>query len=516
MTPIERAANTDSVAKPALVLMTGRMLAFAATFFIPVVLARSFNPAQFGTYKQLFLIQSTIFYIAQMGMATSLYYFLPLSRQDAGRYVANSLVFLAGTGLAGMAFISATAPQLARWMSNDALAPYLPWMGAYLALTMIAAPFEIVLIARARYPWASAAYALTDIARAAALILPALSQRLDWVVEGAAAMAALRAAAALFYFRKEFGRDLTPDSGLFRRQWAYAFPFSIAVMIEIVQGNLPQYLVSYLTNPAAFAIFAVGCLQIPLVDLATSPSSDVMMVKMQESIARGAKAAVLGIWHDTTWKLAVLFLPLTALMMSGAHEIILMLYTPRYRESVPLFTIWALLILTSTLQVDGVLRVFAETRFLLVLNLTRLAIVAGLIQVSLRSLHLAGPVIVIVLANACFKLLALVRMRKLLNCSFGQLLPWRRLGPLLRASIGAVGPVLLLKSQLHMSPFRVLLAIGPLYIVTYVALIWRSSLLEENERTAIVNWVRRAFQRASGLIGREAPAGALETAQSGD
>jgi hypothetical protein len=231
----------------------------------------------------------------------------------------------------------------------------------------------------------------------------------------------------------------------------------------------------------------------------------------------GARSAVLSIWHDTTWKLALLFFPLTALLMVCSHDTILLLYTQRYEASVPLFMAWTLLVLTSTLQVDGVLRVFAETRLLLILNIVRLAIVAGLIHLSIRSFQLMGPVLVIVLANAVFKLLALIRMRTLLGVSFGQVLPWRRLGALLRASIGSVGPVLLLKSQLHGPPLTVLLLAGPLYIITYVALIWRSSLLLESERAAIANWVRRAIQRASGLIGREENRAALDTVHlSGD
>ena len=85
--------------RPALLLMSGRTLAFAATFFIPVVLARIFDPALFGTYKQLFLIYSTVFLIAQLGMSSSLYYFLPQATHQAGRYVANSVLFLGTAGL---------------------------------------------------------------------------------------------------------------------------------------------------------------------------------------------------------------------------------------------------------------------------------------------------------------------------------------------------------------------------------------------------------------------------------
>src|ERR1051325_2700062 len=93
-------SGRDSVFKPALLLMSGRTIAFAATFFIPLVLARVFDPAQFGTYKQLFLIWATLYAIAQLGMAQSLYYFLPRAPHRAGSYVANCLLFLAAAGVA--------------------------------------------------------------------------------------------------------------------------------------------------------------------------------------------------------------------------------------------------------------------------------------------------------------------------------------------------------------------------------------------------------------------------------
>src|SRR5580700_6520837 len=110
--PVSPAPETDSVFKPALLLMSGRTVAFAATFFIPLVLARVFDASQFGTYKQLFLIWGTIYAVAQMGMASSLYYFLPRQPRMAGPYVANSLLFLAVTGLCCLGALVLAAPKL--------------------------------------------------------------------------------------------------------------------------------------------------------------------------------------------------------------------------------------------------------------------------------------------------------------------------------------------------------------------------------------------------------------------
>jgi O-antigen/teichoic acid export membrane protein len=79
------ASRLDSGVKPTFLLMSGRTVAFAATFFIPVVLARVFSQAEFGTYKQIFLVYATLYYIAQFGMAESLFYFLPSASREAGR-----------------------------------------------------------------------------------------------------------------------------------------------------------------------------------------------------------------------------------------------------------------------------------------------------------------------------------------------------------------------------------------------------------------------------------------------
>jgi O-antigen/teichoic acid export membrane protein len=483
--PITKAPR-ESIFRPAAVLMCGRMLSFAATFFIPVVLVRVFDQAQFGTYKQLFLIQLTIYSIAQFGMASSLYYFIPLAPAKAGSYIANSLLFLTLVGIAGLAGLSLAAPRMAVWMSNAALSRYLPWLGVYLLLTMVSAPLEMILISRHQYLLASASYAASDLARAAVLICAALlSGQLIWLLRGVAAIAAIRVAVLLFFCSREFVGSLHLDRSLFKSQLVYAVPFGCAVLVEILQGNVPAYFVSYLTSPAAFAIFAVGCLQIPLVDFAASPASDVMMVRMQEFLAEGRKSAVLEIWHDTTWKLALFLVPLVALVTLLSHDIIILLFTQKYAASVPIFIAWTSIILLTIFQVDGALRVFAQTRLILILNLVRLGIVAGLLKWSLATFHLLGPALVIVFAMLVFKVAALFRIKKLLSVSAGELLPWWNLISLAGVAAISAAAAFLVKSQLHVSVIATLIVASLVFGAVYIALVWTLGLLASHERTAI-------------------------------
>lgn len=498
------ARQSDSVFRPALLLMSGRTLAFAATFLIPVALARIFSPALFGTYKQLFLVYSTVYLVAQAGMSTSLYYFLPQDASHAGRYVANSMLFLATAGLACFGAIILAAPRIARWLSNGELSGYLPWIGAYLFFMMLSSALEIVLVSRGQYFRASACYALSDLVRAAAFLAPVLLFRqLGWLLRGAVLVAFLRALFTLWYFRREFRGGFFPDRALFNRQLAYTLPFAAAVLVEIVQASLPQYVVSNLFNPATFAIFAVGCLQIPLVEFAAAPTSDVMMVKMQEKLAEGRKPPVVAIWLDTTWKLALLFLPLVAFCLVGARQIITLLFTEKYLASVPIFMAWSTMTLLSTLQVDGVMRVFAQTRFLLALNIMRLVIIAGLLKWSLSEFGLLGPALAIVLATFVFKAAALIRMKRLFEIGAAQLLPWGQMAALSATSAGAALVAWGVKSRLHAANVPLLFAMGLAFSITYAILVWHFGLLTGDEKAALARWARKMQSLAAGAFAFE-------------
>ena len=102
-------SSTESTVKPALVLMVGRGVALVATFLAPLILVRLFDQSQFGTYKQLLLVYVTLYVLSQLGLAESLFYFIPRSTGGAGGYVANSMLALTGTGVASLALLWATA-----------------------------------------------------------------------------------------------------------------------------------------------------------------------------------------------------------------------------------------------------------------------------------------------------------------------------------------------------------------------------------------------------------------------
>lgn len=455
--------------RAAYLLAGGRVPGLVIAFAIPLVLARVFDQAEFGTYKQLFLIYATVFGLAQAGMAESLYYFVPGDRSTAGRFIANAMIVLAGIGLIAVAVLTVARDQIARWLTNPALSPNLPLLGWLLALTLTSAVFEIVLLSIKKNGTAAATYAVSDIARAALLTIPAaLAWGLRGVMIGAVAFGAVRVVATLAVMVNVFRSQLRPDAVILRRQLAYALPFAVAVGIEVLHINWHQYAVASRFDAASFAIYAVGCLQVPVVELIVTSSCNVMMVDMAATQARDL-GATRSLWHDTIGRLAFMIFPLAAFLIVMAHPIIVLLFTSAYEASVPIFMLWSLTMLASVLLADGVLRVFAQTRYLLAQNVIHLAIVASLAGTFLGWFGLQGAVLVTLLATLTVKSVAVVRICRLMRIPLTDALPWRALGTAAAFAAIATAPALAV-NRLSLPPLAALPLAGSAYAIVYAAL----------------------------------------------
>jgi O-antigen/teichoic acid export membrane protein len=460
------AGQAAEITRPAALLVTGRVVGLVASFAIGILLARMFAPATFGTYKQFFLVYGTLYGLAQLGMAESLYYFVPRNTSRTPRYVCNALLTLAAIGLVCLAGLYGWRTQIAARLSNAALADYMALAGLFLTFMLMSTVLEIVMVSRKKHLMAAVTYACSDIVRTLFFIVPAFAfLSLRAVFIGATAFAALRVVLVVVAIWRQYGREFRVDAALWREQLAYALPFALAVGVEVIQQNYHQYVVASRFDAATFAIYAVGCLQIPLVDMIMTSTVNVMMVKMAEDASHGE--ATVALWHETICRLAFLMVPLSVFLFVVARELILTLYTTTYAASIPIFMVWALTILPSIFAVNAVLRVFAETRFLLAMNLLRLAMVAALIGWFLSAFGMSGAVLVTLVSTLLVNIVGVGRIAHLLHVPLAAALPWGRLaGIFARAGMAAV-PVLWITREMTLQPMIALGVSGAAYGVVY-------------------------------------------------
>ncbi|PYQ11162.1 MAG: hypothetical protein DMF80_22370 [Acidobacteria bacterium] len=276
-----------------------------------------------------------------------------------------------------------------------------------------------------------------------------------------------------------------------RQQLAYALPFALTVLVETVQLNYHQYAVSHWFDAATFAIYSVGCFQVPLIELVASPLANVMMVRMAERLRDGRADEALAVWTRTTRTLALVFFPVLALLLVSARDLIVLLFTDRYLPSVPIFMVWSLALGASVLQTDAILRVYAETRFMLLVGVVKLLIIATLIGAFIGAFGLPGAVLVSLAATLAMKAAVLARMRRLLGVGLGRLAPWRDLAGIGFASAAAALPAFIVKAAVEGPVLARLALTGLAGSATYLAIVFPSGLLDEGERLAVRTWLQR-------------------------
>ena len=499
------ASRADSILGAALLLSLGRVVALAVTFAVPVIVARVLAPADFGTYRQFLLVFTTLYAVAQLGMAESLFYFVPAQPERAGLYAGNAMLVLLAAGIGSFVLLTALAGTLATALGNPALQGLGPLLGAYLALMLIAAPLEMLLVSRNRHAWASVGYGLSDIARAALLLLPlVLWHRLEALCAGLIVFAALRVAATLVYCRREFGAGFGADRAGLGSQLAYAWPLLLAMALQTAQANVHAYVVAGRFDPTTFAIYSVGCLQVPLVDLVASSACNVMMVRMREHAARGEPATMMHLWRQTARRVLLLVLPLLGALFVVSRDLLSVLFTEAYAGSVPVFRIWLAGLLLVALPAHGPLRVLGDTRFLALQTMVKLTIVVVFIDVFLSAFGLMGGALVSVAAVLVGKSMLLARLGHRTGVPLPQILPWRGFAGIVLAGAAAAVAAVAVGAVMRSGVER-LLVTAVTYGSTYAVLTWCSGALEPAEKHALLRHGRRLASRYTGR--RSCPAG---------
>ncbi|HEY3448658.1 MAG TPA: polysaccharide biosynthesis C-terminal domain-containing protein [Myxococcales bacterium] len=448
-------------------LIVSRFFVAVASAVLPLVLARRFSPADYGTYKQLFLVAQTLFYVLQLGVPQSLYYFVPRTAHRRP-YLVHALVFLAGAGVLAAAALVWQAPRVAGWMHNPELARHAPALAVYLFGTLCSVPLEISLTASGRTRAASAFYAGSELLRAAAMTLPAvLGWGVQGVMAGVAGWALLRAAVTWAVVPRGTSGPWLAREGLWE-QLRYALPFGAAIAVGLPQGYFHQYFVAAHEAPAAFAVYSVGLFQVPFVDLLYSPTSEVLMVSLGELDREGRLAERAGVFRGAVARLAYAFVPLAVFLGVAAPSFISALFTEKYLAAVPIFRVGVASVLLAALPLEGVLRARGETWHILAASALKAVVNVPAVVVGVWRFGLVGAVGAWLASEVVGKAALLWRVPRALGAPLRRLMPWAELGRAAFASLaGAAAAWAAQAAFAGLRPIAVLVLGAALFGVAY-------------------------------------------------
>lgn len=472
-------------------IILAKTLAFAFSFALPLLLVRRLSREDFGLYKQVFLIIGTALYILPLGVGMSAYYFLPREVERKGQIIFNILLFNLAVGVIACLALFLYPDALAVIFNSHDMAEFAPLIGFTILLWAFASFLEIVAIAHEEPRLATVFIITSQLTKTALLLAAAIwYASVEALIYAAIVQGALQTAILLYYLHSRFAAFWRGfDRAMLREQLAYALPFGVASVFLYLQTVLDNYFVSYLFDPATFAIYAVGCFNLPLVGILSESVGSVTIPRVSHLQKHGRSREIIELIAGMMRKMAGVLFPLYVFLLITGREFITVLFTAQYLASWPIFAINLTLIplRVVTSGYDPIIRAYAEHRYFLIkVRAILFVIFATGLWFGINRFGLMGAVVAMVTVNIIERLITAVKVRRILDMREDDLRLFGDLWKLAAASIlaGVVTWVVRLMIP-GARPVLVLAVCGISFAAVYLVSVLLFRIPKVNEREAI-------------------------------
>ncbi|MFO7916356.1 MAG: oligosaccharide flippase family protein [Candidatus Krumholzibacteriales bacterium] len=433
--------------KHAFTLFTGKVVATALMFAVPLVLVRILSKTDFGIYKQSMLLVAFFTAMLQMGITQSLYYFYSYGESNRKLISQTFYIFTAVAILFSVLYglFSSHIPSLIKGLDDPEV---IRNTGIYIVLFFISFFFETLLILEREARRLLLFLLLDNSTRTAFAILFAyIYNDVSMILFGLILYGLLKLAVLVTYmvFRYRFPCRLSSISRVQAlRQIRYALPLGGGKLIGEVGRKADRFILTAYLSASGYAVYTIGTLRIPL-DIAYLSIGNTALPRIAEYYRAGRKDRMAELWHKVIFYYCLFTIPVILFCEIFATEIITFLFTAEYLEAVPVFRIFILIYLGYMLARGSILKASNNTGYTLKANIYSMISGVGLGLVLIRYFGIMGGVISAVTASSVNVLYQVYISGKILGLSFGEWLPWKRMITILLLSIVSIIPAISVK-----------------------------------------------------------------------
>jgi O-antigen/teichoic acid export membrane protein len=395
---------------------------FAAIFNIatPILLVRILSLQQYGVYKQAFLVSATATNLATFGVGLSAFYYMPRMPQRGGQIALNILIYNSIAGLIPL-LVFVFYPQIINLIFRTGdLQPYAWLLGLLVLLSITAVLVEQMPTALQDVRNSTLFVVGTQLAKAVLVLGAALAfgtvRSLVWASVLSAVVCILL---LLPYLTRRFGPFWKHfDPHFFREQLSYALPLGAYGMIYVIRRDLDNYFVSALYNPAQYAIYAIGWLEVPLISLFLESVMAVLVVRVSALQHENRTQDIRHVMAAAINRLATVQFPIYALLLVAGRDLIVFFYTRTYEASWHIFAITITLIILNVFAYDPVVRAYKHLRtYILSVRIAVLAAEAAILFPVIKRFGMTGAALTAVGAALAELLIAGTKVWKTVNAT---------------------------------------------------------------------------------------------------
>src|SRR5690554_5308174 len=184
-------------------------------------------------------------------------------------------------------------------------------------------------------------------------------------------------------------------------------PLYLAVFIGTLTLNTGMLIVNTFEDIETFAIFSVGALEIPVFAMLSAAFSQKIYPELVRLVSNGEKDKAKKIWMKTTIQVSYITYPLIILLMFFAQDIIYLIYSPKYEESVFIFKTYLLIGIFRNNYYGALITASGQTKYITMYALIMLVANAIISILLYYYLGISGVVFGALIATFIIQLLQL-------------------------------------------------------------------------------------------------------------
>ncbi|MCI0452870.1 MAG: oligosaccharide flippase family protein [Candidatus Latescibacteria bacterium] len=458
-------------------------------FIVPLVNVRTLTVDEYGYYKQFWLIYETVTPIVILGFSRSLLYFLPRIEEPEKRsaYITQTVMFLAMSSVVAILIYAVMARTLGEGLGEAARSFF--WRLCFFTFFTVTTDYMETLFVAQKKPVTQSVYHAAVWGLQAVVVIAAsyFSRDVSTIIWALTFFAMIRFFFAIAYTHVNFRLSLGfVSKASIAEQASFAIPVGLTGIVLLLLTQTDKFIINSFLGRQAFAVYSVGAFQVPLAGVIQTSVGNVTLPLLAQYQSVGDFAAMKDLWRRSLMKTTLFFFPAFVFLEVTARPFITILFTEEYADAAPVFMVYLLLFLRTSMETSTVIQACNRTKFLVaglaigfpvnvLLGITLFKLF-GRIGVPFATLFtLTG----ITVANLFY-------ISRLLDTTVGRLFPTRAL---LKRFLAAAIPGAVLWVAYRFYPvtnFFELAAAGLVYTGLYVFVGTRMGLMSTRDLTALV------------------------------
>ncbi|GAB1404954.1 MAG: oligosaccharide flippase family protein [Lentimicrobiaceae bacterium] len=383
----------------ALWLAISSFSSLALAFISAAILSRYFDKTEYGTYRQILYVYTTLQTIFTVGLPSVFSYFIPRYSHEEGKYFVNKItqLFLL-LGLVFSIVLYTTSGFIAQILNNDELEAGIKIFSVFPLFTLPALGVEGLYTALRETKYVAVYNTISKLLMLVCIVIPVVLFKGDYktAIIGWGVASFIIFLFALYFKGKPYvGVAKKKIVNFYSTVFDYSVPLMAASLVGFFIASSNQFFISRYYGADNFADFANGFISLPFIGMVGGSIKGVLLPLFSRAQKENKMEQALMSYKSAVAKAVLIVMPLMLFCIVFAKNIVVLIYGDLYSTSAPYFRVslirdlFAVLPYASVLLATGHAKIYFKSHLVSAIALLPLSYLFSKLSLS--------PVLIVVL-----------------------------------------------------------------------------------------------------------------------